>query len=970
MVHYERERQADMAALQYQTRGGSAPAGKAKVYFCSHSADREKYFEKIAGEILEEFNCAVYVRTDPFEEGLAFDLQQMNLFVVPVTTALLTGSDPDADRELAIAKESNIPILPLMQESGLDALFAKKFGELQYLDEAALDDTAIPYREKLKTFLSAVLYGDELAEKVRAAFDAYIFLSYRKKDRQYAQKLMRLIHGNDFCRDVAVWYDEFLTPGEDFNDLIADALEKSSLFVLAVTPNVVNELNYIMSVEYPLAREQGKPIAPVEMVKTDPQLLKEKYEGIPDAVYAEDREKLAQLLKEKLSAIALSGRGDARHEFFMGLAYLSGIDVEKDAQRALELLESSANAGLDEAYEKLVDIYYYGDGVPQDYKQALDWEWKLGDKYGQIAEASRSDADLNILLQHRLRYGQLALDARFYEEAAKAYEVSYDAARQLAFTSASDNPLKKIFGFAKKVTGKNEYFADAVYDMLLCCGQLMRVFSEMGLADRAAEWGKKAAALSVSALEQFEEPRMQSEAIRIFSGMGDLCLTSGNVSGAEQWYEKADGLIPEGMEYGARLAGIRSFYNYSRLSDAKGDHERAYKYGETAYQRCKALYEEYRQGSLQDLCLELLLYLSGVYENAGKYGDSADCLDDAMDRILAAEEKGSQVMLQRYKSLVYFHRGSVLMSWDKDGALQQMEKGLAWMEQQAEEAIDARSAGDVVYAFRKMGDAYLREEKPEEASVWYEKAAGFMNDTVTFTRSVADLRTTAGVYEKLFDTYCKLGYGMVAKKWYDLALYSRDAVAQSTKLAADTEALAQLKEHKKILKNVYRAPKGVDCLIDVLQRLDPQPLSAEETKELEHRIGEVMKEFWRSHPRFAERGRIGKLGQILAEDESIVRKLSAKDVEAERFAGSDRVTKVLMDSYLPYLKYEEAANLILAWCGCESLSKARHVIGGKENAQKGFERYFGDIPMLYYPLEKVEQPRLWQLLYRLTGFRL
>ena len=46
------------------------------------------------------------------------------------------------------------------------------------------------------------------------------------------------------------------------------------------------------------------------------------------------------------------------------------------------------------------------------------------------------------------------------------------------------------------------------------------------------------------------------------------------------------------------------------------------------------------------------------------------------------------------------------------------------------------------------------------------------------------------------------------------------------------------------------------------------------------------------------------------------------------------------------------------------------MIGGKENSQKGFENYFSEIPMLYYPLEKVEQPELWQLLYRLTGLRL
>ena len=61
-----------------------------------------------------------------------------------------------------------------------------------------------------------------------------------------------------FCRDIAIWYDEFLIPGENFNDSIAAALEQSSLFALAVTPNLVNEPNYVMSIEYPMAKEAQK----------------------------------------------------------------------------------------------------------------------------------------------------------------------------------------------------------------------------------------------------------------------------------------------------------------------------------------------------------------------------------------------------------------------------------------------------------------------------------------------------------------------------------------------------------------------------------------------------------------------------------------------------------------------------------------------------------------------------------------
>ena len=51
-----------------------------------------------------------------------------------------------------------------------------------------------------------------MAEKVKVAFDAYIFLSYRKKDRKYANELMRLIHKNDFCRDIGLGISTKLFP--------------------------------------------------------------------------------------------------------------------------------------------------------------------------------------------------------------------------------------------------------------------------------------------------------------------------------------------------------------------------------------------------------------------------------------------------------------------------------------------------------------------------------------------------------------------------------------------------------------------------------------------------------------------------------------------------------------------------------------------------------------------------------------
>ena len=223
-----------------------------------------------------------------------------------------------------------------MMEQGLDELYRNHFGDRHYLDPYQSDSTAISFDEKLKSYILSVTVGDELAEKVRKAFDAYIFLSYRKKDRKYAQELMRLIHRNDFCRDIAIWYDEFLIPSEDFRTSIESVIEKSSLFSMVVTPNLVDEDNFIRREEYPMARAAGKPILPAEMAETDRFLLAEQYPGIGPVVKTTE---LSEALLDMLTDIATHGNDDdPEHCFFIGLAYLNGIDVEKDTEKAFSLI--------------------------------------------------------------------------------------------------------------------------------------------------------------------------------------------------------------------------------------------------------------------------------------------------------------------------------------------------------------------------------------------------------------------------------------------------------------------------------------------------------------------------------------------------------------------------------------------------------------------------------------------------------
>jgi len=389
-----------MAEMLFKTRGNASPSGKPRVYFTCHSDDFGLYFEQVCEYIFKSHDCAVYYTADMNEtindEDKVTDLESNNLFVVPVTFKLLSTENRAMD-DVRFALEKHIPVLPLMMESGLDAIYSRpdKFGELQYLSPFSSDATEVSFEEKLRKYLESVLVSDEMAKRVRAAFDAYIFLSYRKKDRKYANQLMRIIHSKPECHDIAIWYDEFLTPGESFRENIDKILADSKLFTLLVTPNLLEEHNFVMEQEYPAAVKSGIEILPAEMEETDKNILAEKYANLPEISNPYNDEEFRKRLVDTLSNIALkSNDTDPEHNFLIGLAYLDGIDVEVNRERALELITKAADANLSEAIVKLYDMYQNGINVTIDYRKAAELALKLVNcytyKYGESDKTTLS----------------------------------------------------------------------------------------------------------------------------------------------------------------------------------------------------------------------------------------------------------------------------------------------------------------------------------------------------------------------------------------------------------------------------------------------------------------------------------------------------------------------------------------------------------------------------------------------------
>ena len=412
-----------MSELQYITKGNASPKDKPKVFFTCHPKDFERYFEEICEDIFKTYDCAIFytedmsVRLD--DENRDLDLYQMNLFVMPVTFRLLTEPNRAMDEDYAFADENHIPVLPLMMESNIDEFYTRRFGERQYISVFEHDPTKKSYSEQLRSYLRTVFLDKETVERIRKAFDVYIFLSYRKKDRRYANELMQMIHSHPELEKIAIWYDEFLTPGESFMENIRKILTDSKLFSLLVTPSLLEKPNFVMEHEYPAAKESDKPILPAQAVVTDSEQLKKDYANIPSVIDIHNEAVFEEKYLNMLRQYAVKeNRDDPEHNYLIGLAYLDGIDVEVDKERGVKLITFAAEAEWTEAMEKLCDMYYDGYGVAINYDIAQKWAQQLYDINCSLLGKNHPDtlSSLNNLVVLTLETGDYTKSLRLAEK--------------------------------------------------------------------------------------------------------------------------------------------------------------------------------------------------------------------------------------------------------------------------------------------------------------------------------------------------------------------------------------------------------------------------------------------------------------------------------------------------------------------------------------------------------------------------
>ena len=693
--------------LQYKTRGMSAPKGKPKVYFSCHPDDFETAWKLLSEDLLAHANCAVWYDTElaaiaassddtsgeqddagsrdaakdaqsgekkPVRKGktgeippedavkenvLLTALSQMQLMVIAVTSRFLDEVNRARCLELPLALAMHVPVLPVMLESGLGYRFSKTCARIQVVKRFETDPTVIPYDEVLQTYLDSVLVGDTLAQQVRDAFDAYVFLSYRKKDRRHAQRLMRLIHENKEFRDIAIWYDEFLVPGESFTDAINDAFQKSSLFAMAVTPHLEEEKNYVMRVEYPMARDRQIEnsrfeIVPVEMYESEDTAdgaewrinqdhladhEEFKYRTIEGLKNEHRKAELDRSFLEALGRIAKKENdGSALHRFFIGLAYLNGIDTEISHQKALELLTSAATdpEPCMEATAKLADMYLNAEGVEADRAEAVRWQELLVSQY-QAAYEKHHDPD-----EHR-GYGTAAFKA--LRKLSDMYRDGGDSDTALDIAHQALDYCDEL----EQEVGVREQMRDRA----LILNQLGSLYRERGDLTAAQACFEQACGIYETQVSEIGTHRARRDLSISQERLGDLCRKRGDFDGAEAYYSKAR-QIREQLNEAAPSAGSRRDLSaiLTKLGNVRKSEKRydeAGVYYTQALDMDRVLAQEVKSAQAWDDYAVSLVKAGDIHKAQGRYEDASLCYEEASGIFRKNMEKtGSRLFRDHY----------------------------------------------------------------------------------------------------------------------------------------------------------------------------------------------------------------------------------------------------------------------------------------------------------------------------------
>lgn len=620
-----------MYSLTFKTRYNRYPGRKPRVLLCGHPED-SNLFKTIANDILSQADCTVWMMegqpdNDCEWKSLINDLSEMQVVVVLITARFLSHDSFVSRHLIPFLIQEKKSFLPFVMDTDCTQLFVKRYGDIHYFSVSDRFSDGKPIGEKLSLYLNSRFHSRS-KEHIHCAFQSRIFLSYRKKDRKYARAFMKQLHDDTRFEDVAVWYDEYLIPGEDFNDEIRDHIRECDFFVLLVTPSLLEKDNYVLTKEYPFARSLEKSIIPCIVKSTDLDDLQKLYKHIPAPVFLDEAKHLLSLSMGDHSEIAKT----PQQLYYLGYAYFLGIEVETDRERGKKLIHHAADAGCEDAMYLMAEDSQYQWGASA-RKQTVFWRKRLIEIAEEKAVQSEDpEAIRRVIVQnHDLgRYYAETGDFRAaisyakeserqlkrFQERLDVYEVIYSKLQISTFIaslrettgdlsrcmsqytdiiesveklddSRKDYPITRQSMLAKMKLGDlffkkrdfasaQRYYQSLYIDSLACYEDLkenrLKLPPETVQTQISGHLGGDASMYSMDTIDQMTFSIQKDHAV-ILTKLGDISLEIGKTDQALQLYVQAeqilDGLIQMEMKFNTLRREIGLLHR--KKSDIYGD---------------------------------------------------------------------------------------------------------------------------------------------------------------------------------------------------------------------------------------------------------------------------------------------------------------------------------------------------------------------------------------------------------------
>ena len=152
-----------------------------------------------------------------------------------------------------------------------------------------------------------------------------------------------MIHEDYQTAYARIWYDGHLVLGQRYEVNIENELSDADFVLLVLTKNTVEKGNYVLDVEYPLAKKLGKKIIPILTKEVEVQEVSKVFLDLPKPIDYDDVKAVAEAI---CSTIPEKKRDNA--DFItMGSAYAYGTETDVDFRLAAHMFFRALEAGDD-----------------------------------------------------------------------------------------------------------------------------------------------------------------------------------------------------------------------------------------------------------------------------------------------------------------------------------------------------------------------------------------------------------------------------------------------------------------------------------------------------------------------------------------------------------------------------------------------------------------------------------------------